>query len=124
MNIGEGNKVWIFPDGDLPKPDKNLDLKAHEALMVLNTSDEDAHLHLTFYFENKDPIKKILILVKAQRVKCIRIDRPKDIGGVRIPYNTQYALKVESDVKIVATLGRLDTASEKMSFYTGAWYCC
>ena len=121
--MGEGKKVWIFPDGDLPKPDESLNIKAHEALMVLNTSDKNAHLNLTFYFEDINPIENIAILVEAKRVKCIRIDKPKDIAGVKIPYNTQYALKVISDVKIVATLGRLDTSSEKMSFYTGGWYC-
>ena len=34
-----------------------------------------------------------------------------------------YALRVESDIKITATFGRLDTSSERLAFYTSAYYC-
>lgn len=118
----DGKKVWIFPDGDLPEKDEKSRFEAHEALMVLNTSHRDAHLRLSFYFSDKDPVEGVAQSVKAQRVKCIRMDHPDEVGGVRLPYRTQYALRVESDVEIVATFGRLDTASEKMAFYSAAWY--
>ena len=91
--------------------------------MVLNTSNEDANLRLSFYFEDKEPVENIQVRVKAKRVKCIRIDHPDEIGGTILPRSTQYALRVESDVKITATFGRLDTTSDKMAFYTSAWYC-
>jgi hypothetical protein len=79
-------------------------------------------MHGEFYFSDKDPLESIAQSVKAKRVKCIRMDHPDEIGGVRLPYRTQYALRVESDVEVVATFGRLDTASEKMAFYSAAWY--
>lgn len=122
MAKGEGKRIWIFPDGDLPEKDEKSRFEAHEALMVLNTSDDDAQLSLSFYFSDKDPLEGIAQSVKAKRVKCIRMDHPEEIGGIRLPYRTQYALRVESDVEIVATFGRLDTASEKMAFYSAAWY--
>lgn len=122
MAENEGKKIWIFPDGDLPDKDEKSRFEAHEALMVLNTSDRDAHLQLTFYFSDKDPIENISQSVKAKRVKCIRMDHPVEIGGVQLPFRTQYALRVESDVEVVATFGRLDTATEKMAFYSAAWY--
>jgi hypothetical protein len=40
-------------------------------------------------------------------VRCIRIDR---LDGVTIPYRTQYAIKLESDVGVFVSYGRLDTA--------------
>lgn len=123
MDKGEGKKVWLFPDGELPVPDKNSKLEAHEALMALNTSDIDANLKLSFYFEDKDPVENIPVVVKAKRVRCIRLDHPDGIGGFKLPYSTQYALRLESDVNITATFGRLDTTSEKMAFYTSAWHC-
>ena len=101
---------------------ENSDVEAHEALMILNTSSKDANIRLSFYFKDKDPIENIPQIVEARRVKCIRIDHPDEIGGVEIPKSIQYALRVESDVKITATFGRLDTSSEKMAFYTSAWY--
>jgi len=122
MSIEEGKNVWLFPDGELPVPDENSDVEAHEALMILNTSNKDANIRLSFYFEDKDPIENIPQIVEARRVKCIRIDHPDEIGGVEIQKSIQYALRVESDVKITATFGRLDTSSEKMAFYTSAWH--
>jgi len=106
----EGKNIWIFPDGELPQPSKDKGLpEAHEALIVLNTSNNNANLGLTFYFEDVEPIENVNITVKARRVKCIRIDHPEEIGGNVIPFNKQYALRVKSDHKIVATFGRLDT---------------
>ena len=123
MTTEEGKNVWIFPDGELPVPDKNSKLEAHEALMILNTSSSKASIKLTFYFSDKNPIENIPIKIGPQKVRCIRIDHPDEIGEVKIPYSTQYALKVESDIKVIATFGRLDTTSEKMAFYTSAWFC-
>ena len=115
----EGKNVWLFPDGELPEPDKNSPYQAHEALIILNTSEKDANMKMSLYFSDKDPIENIALEVKAKRVKCIRLDKPEEIGGVQIPYHIQYALRLESDVKVVVTFGRLDTSSEKMAFYVG-----
>ncbi len=122
MSVKEGKNVWLFPDGELPVPDEGSNIEAHEALMILNTSSKDASIKLSFYFEDKDPIENISQIVEARRVKCIRIDHPDEIGEAKIPKRVQYALRVESDVKITATFGRLDTTSEKLAYYTSAWH--
>lgn len=118
----EGKRVWIFPDGDLPNKNIDSGLEAHEALMVLNTSGETATLSLTFYFSDRDPIEGVSVVVPGKRVMCFRLDHPNEIGGVQIPVRTQYALRVESDIEVVATFGRLDTASTSMAFYSPTGY--
>ena len=118
----EGKNVWLFPDGELPEPSKDSPYQAHEALIVLNTSNKDAHLKMNIYFSDKDPIENIPLEVKAKRVKCIRLDKPEEIGGIKIPLHVQYALRLESDIKIAATFGRLDTSSEKLAYYVGVSY--
>ena len=45
-----GAKIWYFPDGYLPKKSKKGDMEAHEALMLLNTSERDLLVSLDFYF--------------------------------------------------------------------------
>ncbi len=115
----EGKNVWLFPDGELPEPDKDSPYQAHEALIILNTSDKDADLKMNIYFSDKDPIVNIPLEVKAKRVKCIRLDKPEEIGGVKLPLHVQYALRLESDVKVAVTFGRLDTSSEKLAYYVG-----
>ncbi|MHB1252571.1 MAG: sensory rhodopsin transducer [Candidatus Humimicrobiaceae bacterium] len=115
----EGRNVWLFPDGELPEPDKESPYQAHEALIILNTSDKDANIKMNIYFSDKDPIENIPLEVKAKRVKCIRLDKPEEIGGVKIPLRVQYALRLESNVKVAVTFGRLDTSSEKFAYYVG-----
>ncbi|MHB1336917.1 MAG: sensory rhodopsin transducer, partial [Candidatus Humimicrobiaceae bacterium] len=48
-----------------------------------------------------------------------RLDKPEEIGGVKIPLRVQYALRLESNVKVAVTFGRLDTSSEKVAYYVG-----
>ena len=115
----EGKNIWLFPDGELPEADKNSPYQAHEALIILNTSDKDADLKMNIYFSDKDPIENISLEVKAKKVKCIRLDKPEEIGGVKIPLHVQYALRLESDVKVAVTFGRLDTSSERLAYYVG-----
>ncbi len=115
----EGKNVWLFPDGELPEPDRDSPYEAHEALIILNTSDKKANIKLTLYFSDKEPISDIRIDVDARRVKCIRMDKPDQLGGVQIPRHVQYALRLESDVKVAVTFGRLDTSSEKLAYYVG-----
>jgi len=115
--LEEGRNVWLFPDGELPEVDKDSPYEAHEALIILNTSEKKANINLNIYFSDSDPITGIQVGVEARRVKCIRMDKAEQIGGVVIPRHVQYALRLESDVKVAVTFGRLDTSSEKLAYY-------
>ena len=119
---GVGKTKWVFPDGDLPEKDPSTGLEAHEALMILNTGDQLAEVALSFYFSDREPIEDVQLQVPAKRVLCFRMDHPGEIGGVELPFRTQYAVQVESSVPVVATFGRLDTASDRMAFYSSAWH--
>jgi len=85
--------------------------------MILNTGETPANVKLDFYFDNKGPLKDIPIRVEAERVICLRLDHPEEIGGVQLPPLTQYALRVRSDVSIVVQFGRLDTAQANLVYY-------
>lgn len=118
-----GAKVWYFPDGYLPEKVGNGPLEAHEALMLFNAGEKLANVKLDFYFENKYPVKDIPVTVGAERVICLRLDHPKEIGGLSIPPMTQYAIRVRSDVNIVVQFGRLDTTQDNLAYYCGIGYC-
>jgi len=111
----EGAKVWIFPDGDLPPPGDKEPL-GHEALMILNTSGQDAHIEFDIYFEDKEPVLGIKDVVKAKRVRCFRLDKPLGDKEFKIPFG-QYAMRVRSDVPVVAQFGRLDVRQPNMAYY-------
>jgi hypothetical protein len=102
-----GKTTWWFPDGDLPEPMAGDSFTSHESLMVLNPNDAPATISLVLYWEDKPPTSVRGLVVEAERVRCIRLDR---LDGVAIPYRTQYAIKLESDVGVFVSYGRLDTA--------------
>jgi hypothetical protein len=118
-----GATTWYFPDGYLPEKKSSGDLESHEALMLLNTSSTSAEVKLDFYFEDREPVKDILIVVAAERIKCLRLDHPQEIGGVDIPALTQYSIRIRSDRPIVAQFGRLDATQVNLAYYgvMGFW---
>ena len=119
----DGAKVWCFPDGYLPKKNGDELLEPHEALMLMNVGDQPANVKLDIYFEDKDPVTDLPVAIGARRVKCLRLDRPGDVGGLEIPPLTQYALRVRSDRNIIAQFGRLDTTQANLAYYVGVGYC-
>ncbi len=118
MSAGNGHKIWIFPDGDLPPPgEPGLPLEGHESLIVLNTGDQDAHIEIDVYFSDREPEEGLKVTVPARRVRVFRIDKPLGDRGFQVPMG-QYALRLRSDVNIVAQLGRADVRQPNLAYYT------
>ena len=116
-----GKKTWVFADGDLP-PRGDAEPYGHEALMVVNHSDADAHLTLELLFEDAEPVRDLCLTVPARRVKCFRMDMPVGETGYQIPFG-QYAAVIQSDVPVVCLYGRLDRRPD-MAYYPIAGYSC
>jgi hypothetical protein len=115
-----GRRQWVYPDLELPPPG-DLPLKGHESLIVLNMNDVDASIVLRLYFTDREPVELPPVKVAARRVRCFRLDNAADVGFA-IPRETQYALRVNADVPVVAQYGRLDTRQQNMAFYTVMGY--
>ena len=90
---------------------------SHEASCLLNTSNEDAQVRFTFYFEDREPVGPVDVTLSARRTRHVRLDDPSQIGGVELPRGVPYAYSVESDVPIVVQHSRLDT-SEGYTLFT------
>jgi len=117
----DGKKIWYFPDGDRP-PFGESELIGHESYVVLNPNKQDAHLKFTIYFEGKEPIREIEMTVAAERVKCFQTHNPDHFGKHVLPLTTQYAMKIESDVAVIAQYGRLDARQVNLAYYTTMGY--
>ena len=117
-----GKKIWYFADGYLPEPKNSGKMESHEALMIFNTSLEDVESFIDVYFSDRDPIKDIKIVIPAERIISLRLDKPEDLNGAVIPHLTQYALRITSSKPVVCQFGRLDTTQEAMSYYVGVGY--
>lgn len=122
MATGEGKRVWIFPDGDLPPAgEAGLPLEGHESLIVLNTGDQEADIEIDVYFEDREPETGLKVAVPGRRVRCFRLDRPLGDTGFEVPFG-QYALRLRSTVPVVAQIGRADVRQPNLAYYTTLGY--
>lgn len=117
MTTDNGKTTWIFPDLEMP-PEGDFPLIGHESIIILNCNEKPANCRINLYFADKEPIEDLPVTVEAKRVRCLRTYNPDDFGGVKIPRETQYALKLTSDVPVVVQYGRLDSHDQPMAFYT------
>lgn len=116
--MNNGKKNWYIADGYLPNIGevKDGNFEGHESIMFLNCNEQDAHIMMDIYFEEKPPIKDIEIVIGAERVKSIRMDKPEDIGGVVLDRQYQYSIRIRSDVNIVVQYGRMDLAQPNLAY--------
>ena len=116
--MSNGKKTWYIADGWIPVKamTKESGYEGHEALMILNCNEKEAVCLLDFYFEDKDPIEGVKVIVAPKRVKCFRLDKKEDIGGVDLGRLYQYSLRVRSDVEIVVQFGRMDVTQPNCAY--------
>lgn len=115
-----GRRTWIFPDTELPPAGDSL-LKGHESIIILNMNRKPARVALTLFFTDSPPQVLPPVEVGAERVRCLRLDNPKDIGAT-VPRETQYAVRVQADRPVVVQYGRLDARQVNLAYYTTMGY--
>jgi hypothetical protein len=104
-----GHKCWVIPEGWIPKTShgQQPEMLSHETACVLNVSDEDAHLEITIFYSDREPVGPYKISIGARRTKHIRFNDLTEPEP--IPRGTDYASIIESDVPIVVQHTRLDS---------------
>ena len=80
---------------------------SHETACLLNTGDADAHVEITLYFADREPVGPYRVTVPARRTLHLRFNDLKDPAPV--PRDTDYASMIVSDVPIVVQHTRLDS---------------
>ena len=121
MSKAYGKKTWLIPDAFLNSKSKNESI-SHEAICVINTSDVDAEISLTLFFEDRDKVTDFSSFCGAGRTHHIRLDKIRSKKGEKIPRDTPYAILVESNVEIVVQYSRLDTSEVEMALMTTIAY--
>ncbi|QTH45153.1 hypothetical protein J4772_12525 [Cohnella sp. LGH] len=107
MHRAQGEKVWYIPDAYIPEISSGQ-LTSHESICVLNTASEDALLKITVFFEDREPLEDIMVVVGARRTKHIRTSSLNK-EGTPIPVGVPYAMEVVSDIPIIVQYSRLDS---------------
>ena len=89
---------------------------SHETACVLNVSDEDAHLEITIFYGDQEPIGPYEVSVPARRTKHIRFN---DLTEPQpIPRDKDYASVIESNVAVVVQHTRLDSRQAENALMT------
>lgn len=104
-----GAQYWVIPEGYIPgsSTGKKPEMESHDSVSILNLSGREAHIALTLYFADKNPVGPYKFTVPAQRSKHVRYNNLED--PERVPRDTPYSSTVESDVPVVVQYTRLDS---------------
>ena len=116
-----GKKTWLIPDTFLDSVSKNGSV-SHEAICVINTSDVDADIKLTLFFEDREARTDFSSHCPAMRTHHIRMDKLRNADGQPIPRDTPYAVLLESNAPLVVQYSRLDTSAAEMALMTTIAY--
>jgi hypothetical protein len=104
-----GHRRWAIAEGYIPSYSHGPEpqFTSHETVCLLNVADEDAHVTITVFYSDRDPVGPYRVTVSARRTKHLRFNDLSDPQP--IPRDTDYATTIESDVPIVVQHTRLDS---------------
>lgn len=109
MRTAVGCKRWAIAEGYIPgwSHGPEPQFTSHETVCFLNTSDQDAHIEITIFYANREPVGPYRLVVPARRTKHVRFNELTDPEP--IPHEVDYASLIESDVPVVIQHPRLDS---------------
>ena len=104
-----GRRRWIIAEGYIPSRSTGPEpeMLSHETACMLNVSTKTAHVELTIFFSDRDPLGPYRIEVAPRRTLHLRFNDLQEPAA--IPRDTDYASLIESDVPIVVQHTRLDS---------------
>lgn len=104
-----GRRIWAIAEGYIPTDSTGPEpeMLSHETACVLNAGAEDAHLEITIYYSDRDPVGPYRETVPARRTRHIRINELDDPEPV--PLGEDYAVVISSDRAVVVQHTRLDS---------------
>ncbi len=112
MNEAIGRRRWAIAEGYIPGESHGRapEMTSHEALCILNCGELDAHIEVTIFYEDRDPVGPYQLLVPARRTRHFRFNNLTDPAP--IPRDTPYSSVIESDVPVVVQHTRLDSRQD------------
>ncbi len=102
-----GRFVWAIAEARIPSGSRetSAEMTGHEVACLLNTTDKDAHIRVTIYFSDREPIGPYRLVVPARRSRQLRfcdLQYPEPI-----PSGADYSSVICSDVPIVVQHARI-----------------
>jgi hypothetical protein len=118
MDEALGRKTWVVPEGYIPEWSHGIQpqMKSHETLCLLNTSDAVAHVQLEIFYADRDPVGPYFVDVQAKRTKHLRLNDLK--SPEPIPVGTDFSMVLHSDIPIVVQHTRLDSRQNANAIFS------
>src|SRR4051812_31671482 len=109
MGKAIGVKEWVIAEGYIPPESHGPkpEMTSHETVCLLNCSDTDAHVEITVYYSDREPVGPYHVNLPARRTRHVRYNDLRDPEP--IPRGTDFSSIIRSDVPIVAQHTRLDS---------------
>ncbi len=117
-----GQTHWAIAEGYIPSWSNGPEpqMTSHETACLLNTSNQDAHVEITIYYSDREPVGPYRVTVPARRTKHVRFNDLNDPEP--ITHDTDYASVIESNVPIVVQHTRLDSRQAENALITTIAY--
>ena len=117
-----GRKRWAIAEGYIPSESVSSDraLLSHETACILNAGNHPAHVNVTIFFADREPVGPYRVVVPPRRTFHLRFNDLKDPEPV--PLDTDYSSVFESDVPIVVQHTRLDSRRAEISLLSTIAY--
>jgi hypothetical protein len=122
MENAMGQRRWVILEGYIPPGShgKSPEFASHEAFCVLNAGNDDAHIDLTIFYGDHEPVGPSRLTVPARRTRHFRFNDLRDPEA--IPMGTSYASFLQSDQPVVVQHTRLDSRQSENALMTTIAY--
>lgn len=117
-----GRKRWAIAEGYIPSQSSFSDrtLISHETACILNAGDREAHVNITLFFADREPVGPYRVTVAARRTLHLRFNDLKEPAVV--PRDTDYSSVFESDVPIIVQHTRMDSRHAEVALLSTTAY--
>jgi hypothetical protein len=117
-----GRRRWAIAEGFIPSESSFSDraLVSHETACILNAGDAVAHIAITIFFVDRDPVGPYRVIVPARRTLHLRFNDLSDPQPV--PLDTDFASVFVSDVPIIVQHTRLDSRRAEIALLSTVAY--
>lgn len=117
-----GRRRWVIAEGYIPAGSTGPEpqMLSHETACMLNAGDTEAHVTITLFFPDREPVGPYRVSVGARRTLHLRFNDLADPEPV--PRGADYASLIESDVPIVVQHTRLDSRQAANALMTTVAY--
>jgi hypothetical protein len=117
-----GRRRWSIAEGYIPSASSFSDraLISHETACILNANDDEAHISITVFFADREPVGPYRVTVAPRRTLHLRFNDLNDPASV--PRDTDFSSVFESDVPVIVQHTRLDSRHPEVSLMSTTAY--